>query len=269
MTSTAVPAVPELVRRRLSAPAVLRLALTEARRMLLHPAMLAIALIVLVAVVADPGQPTQRSVLADGLEYIFLLYYGLAVLFAANLVASSARRSGLESQFQAAPVSAQARTVASCLAVLGLVVPAGLAAAASHALTYAGETDPKALSVAELLVIPLCALGAGMLGVTVARWLPWPGAALLVGVLLVLWVGATHELDTWAWFVPWSTSHTWTGLPALEGGSQRWHAVYLVGLAGLAALAAVLRHPGHRRGLLVASALMGAATLTAGLLQLP
>ena len=59
------------------------------------------------------------------------------------------------------------------------------------------------------------------------------------------------------------------GNDAMGAGSHGWHAVYLLGLCGLAALAALLRHPAHRRVLLVLGALVGIATLAAGLAQLP
>lgn len=270
MTTVDVSATVARAARGSTAVSVLRLARTEARRILLHPAHLPLALIALALCgIPVPGLPEiqARTDIKDGLEYVFLLWYWLLVFFAANLVACGARRCGADSQLDATPVSGQARTLAVLLGVGGPVVFAGLVAAGIYALTYGGGTDLEgALTPAELAVLPLGALGAGLMGVATARWLPWPGAPLGVMVVLVVWVGANPG---GAWWAPWSASPTFLDDPVLLGGSQAWHAGYLLGVAMLAGLAALLRHRPHRRALLAASALVGAATLAAGILQLP
>lgn len=253
--------------------AVFRLAGTEARRILLHPAALVVALVFL-ALLGFDRRPLESlrnpSMVKEGLEYFFLLYYGLLMFFAVNLVASSARRSGAEGQLAAAPLSGQQRTLATCLAVLAPVAVASLAAAGIYALSHGGAvTLAKALTPAELMVIPLCALGSGLLAVAVARWLPWPATSLGVAVALVFWVAFVQEKAGWAWSAPWTASHTWVEHPTLLGGSQGWHAVYLLGSAILAGLAALLRHNDNRRRLLLAAGLVVIGTVVAGTLQLP
>lgn len=269
MTTLDIPATVARAPRGSTALSVVRLARTEARRILLHPVHLAVVLSALTltgtAVVGG-----TRSDIRWGLEIVFLLCYGLVAFFAANLVASSPRRSGADSQLDATPVSGQARTLAVLLGTVGPVLFAGLGAAGIYAVTYGGTTDlDEAMTPAELAVIPLCALFAGLIGVAVARWLPWPGASLAVVVALMITVGAAADAAGGAWWVPWTASPTFHRDSALLGGSQAWHAVYLGGLAILAALAALLRHRPRRRGLLAALGLAAAATLAAGMLQLP
>lgn len=255
-----------------TAVAVLRLARVEGRRMLLHPVHLALVLAVLAVGVTDDPLTVFRQPAAakEALDTVFILYYGLVVYFSANLVASSARRSGADTQFDATPLTGQARTAASCLGVLAPTGVAGLAAVVIHAVTYGGAVVlPDALSPAELLVIPLYTLGAGLLGIAVARWLPWPGMPLGVMVALFMWVAVADGHGNWAWSMPWTASYAIVEQPALLGGSQVWHTVYLGGLTTLAGVAAVLPHRRRRRGLLATGVLVAAATLVAGTLQLP
>lgn len=258
MTAVDASAATRSVTPRGTGVAVLRLARAEGRRVVLHPAFL--ALLGMFAVVGVNG-----VLLGEALDR----YYLPLVFFAANLIASSARRSGTEELLAAAPVSGQARTAAVCLAVLAPTVLAGVAAAALYTVTYGGTDLEKALTIAELLAVPACALGGGLLGVAVARWLPWPGAPLAVMVALVAWSGAAQEKANWIWTSPWTTAHGWLDHPAVLDGSQAWHAVYLAGLAMSAGFAALLRHRSHRAALLATSALVAAATLAAAILQLP
>ncbi len=265
--------LPDIVARSLPGAtpvAVLRLARTEAWRIVRHPVHLG-SVVAFVSVTGIGSgvafEPGRGPLVREGLEFFFTLYYGLIVLGAANLVASSARRGGADPQLDAAPLSGQARTAALCLAVLGPVLIATVAAVVIHALPHDGfGAENAALTPAELLAIPLCVLGAGLLGVAVSRWLPWPGAPLAVAVALVAWViGGGGQGSWWA---PWLTSYSFIEDDALLG-SQAWHAVYLAGLSSLATIAALLRHRPHRGALLVAAAGVAAATLAAGIVQLP
>ncbi len=86
---------------------------------------------------------------------------------------------------------------------------------------------------------------------------------------MFMWVAVADGQGNWAWSMPWTTSYAIVEQPALLGGSQVWHAVYLGGLTALAAVAGVLPHWRHRRGLLATGVLVAAATLIAGTLQLP
>ncbi len=252
---------------------ILRLAATEARRILLHPVHLLFGA-ALVAVMGLSGDPrtvfSDAANVSEGLAYLFLLYYGLVVFVAANLVASSPRRSGADTQLAATPVGGFGQTAAVCLGALGPAGVGGIVAAIIYQLSY-GAVVPvaKSFAVAELLVLPLCALGAGLLGIAVARWLPWPVVPLVVLVGMVMWVALAQGKGNWAWSVPWTTSYAFIDDNALREGSQAWHAAYLAGLASLAALAALLRHPGHRRLLLGSAVLVTVATGVAGVLQLP
>ncbi len=251
--------------------AVGTLARREARRMVRHPAyllMLSYFLVLGGAEAADVGLPSRTTV-HEILTMIALMYFGVTTFFAANLVASSARRAHAESQLAAAPTTAQSRTLATCLGVLGPTAVAAAVATAIWIVQTAGETLPRAMAPAELATIPLCTLGAGLLGVATARWLPWPGAPLIVLIAVIAWVFAVAEKDTVWWTTPWTMSPNFYDTVGLHAGSQWWHAAYLLGLSLLAGLAALLRYPSHRRPLLVLAAVLWIGTLAACWAQLP
>ncbi len=264
-------ATPALAGRQASARAVASLALIEARRLVLHPAYLAlIGLLVLTAGMdaVDSLAPTRGST-ASLLE-LLLLFVPLMSFFPAHLVASSVRRANAEDTLDAAPLTARARTLALCLATLG---PAALSAVGVFAYWWvayrAGPVLEGPLPLGAVASVPLLFVGAGVLGVATARWIRVPGAALAVVVGLVAWTIAFGNAPIGAWFCPWVVAYAEAENPLAANGSHLWHAVYLFGLSSLAAVAALLRHAGGRRSLLAAGALVAVLTAVAGWAQLP
>lgn len=260
---------PDLITSAPAGGAVGVLARREAWRTVRHPVYLALLLYfgVLGAVQAGglgiPGRETVRE-FATG---IGLLWIGPATFLATNLIASSARRAHAESQLAATPTSGQARTLAVCLGVLGPTAAATGFAGILWLIEHVGGVMDRAQRPAELAVIPLCALGGGLLGVAVAEWLPWRGAPLVVLFALIAWVVAVFDRGDLRWTAPWSMTSEYADEIVLPG-SHLWHAVYLLGLGLLAAVAALLRHPSHRRPLLALGAALWIGTLAAGWAQL-
>jgi hypothetical protein len=253
------------------APAIGTLARREAWRMVRHPVYLFVLVYVLLVSGIEavdlglPSRDTMRSVL----DSFGLMFFGIATFFAANLVASSARRARAESQLAAAPTSAQTRTLATCLGVLGPTAVAAGFATLIWLIEHVGTDLPLAQGPAALAVIPLCTLGGGLLGVAAAQWLPWPGAALIVVVAMIAWVVAAGNNVDLRWTSPWTMSPEFHDDFLLTAGSQVWHAVYLLGLGLLAGVAALLRYPSHRRPLLALGAALWIGTLAAYWAQLP
>jgi hypothetical protein len=251
--------------------AVGTLARREAVRIVGHPvyAVLLLYFVLLVGLEATTGLwPPSRESVRDLLVTLGVLWLGPATFFAANLIASSARRAHAESQLAATPTTAQARTLATCL---GVLLPAGLAiglAAILWLVEHTVGTMQNAQGPAELAAIPLCTLGGGLLGVAVAVWLPWRGLPLIVMFVLLAWVVAVMNRGAIQWTAPWTMSPGYDVIRP-TAGSQDWHAVYLLGLGLLAAVAALLRHPSQRRPLLALGAVLWIGTLAACWTQLP
>lgn len=243
------------------------LAALHARRIVLHPVVLiGLAWSVLSLGIGLPDTPYERYSTMTGILAFFL---GPLSFFAANLVASAERRSGADEWTPALPMSPARRTTALLLACLA---PAGVTLALDLTLfAIVGQPDPVLhLQWAHVASVPATVLGGAVLGVAVARLLPWPGAALLVMVSLVatnLWVGNRHPyLGFYVDFAEWTSSDA---VPALEPGSGTWHLGFLVSLTGLAACGALLRDARRPWLPFLGGAACGVLVLVAGVAQLP
>lgn len=183
--------------------------------------------------------------------------YGVAMLFAGNLVASRDRRADSGELLSATPLSRRTRTAAL---LLGSAGPAAVCGAVVLLLAVAFDAsgfyaDP--LTPWHLLQGPLTVLGAGLLGVMVARCAPVPGAVLLVLAALVT--------------VP-LLPDPWSGLGIAgwsDPGSIAWHCAYLAGLCAMAVAGALVpeaRRPGR---VVAVGAVLTGLTAAAGWMQLP
>jgi hypothetical protein len=241
----------------------------EAWRLVRHPLHLAgLALFLLVVVLTpDDGARDAFSAVTTG----GLAFHGVLTFFAANLVTSRSSRDGSEELLASAPTGERGRTGAACLAVLGPVAVDVLVVVVATGVYEALGLFEVRPTPAHLLTMPLLVLGGGLLGVMTARWLPFPGAALLVMAGMVaadLWTTGpgAYFLGTYVDFTVWTDSGAWGGLVP---GSAGWHAAYLACLCGMAAVGALLRDRGRRRALLALGALLTAGAVLTGWAQLP
>lgn len=265
-----------------AARAVTLLALREGRRMITRPVYWVIVAGLLMRggiSVFDPGSTAlQVRGAIRGLLSGLPIYGALATLFAASLVATSPRRSGAESQFAPAPLDPRLRTLATGLGVL--VGPTAVAGLLTLGLAYLehGLRPPlaDAFQAWDYVQLPLLWLGAGLLGVAAASWLPWPGIPLALFVGLIAWtLVSSQQLDHGrgvGYLMPFSiSSHDALGLGVSSArGHLGWHAVYLLGLCLLALAVALVRHRSVRDGAVLAfSAASLFVTVSAAWMQLP
>lgn len=249
------------------ARAIAVLALAEARRLVMHPAMfIGFAMSMLILGTRPMGEGYGRYAEVTGGSSTGL-YLPLIVFTAANLCASRTRRARTAELFDATAATSFDRTLAQCLAALGpaavvLVLVLG-------SLTYysvLGPNLPAIPPLAQLLSLPLTVLGAGTLGVMVARWLPYRGAALVVLVGLVFgsaFVSSEYRMLITLVEYAHETDAGWV----LSRKPDVAHAAYLLGLDVMAVIGALLVHAGRRRALLALGAVVTAATLWAAVLQ--
>lgn len=243
------------------------LARVHAIRMVRHPVLLvAVVWGVLGIGVSLPDTPYEEYSAMTGMV-AFLV--GPLAFFAANLVASSGRRSGADEWTPSLPLPALHRTVALLLACAG---PAAVAAALDGVVLLVVRADglEMALRWQHVASVPVTVLGGALLGVAVARLLPWTGLPLVVMVALVTFNAAlTPAYSYLGFYVDFADWTAGDAIPALLPGDASWHLVYLLALCGLAAAGALLRDA-HRRWVpLVSGAALGALVLVAGTLQLP
>ena len=266
--SVGVTAASRAVVRTSGVPVWAALGVTEIRRLVLHPVFL--GGLALLSVTAGLGRelgprPSYSMITSAG------IFIGPFTFFAANLLASRDRRHGSEEWLSALPAPRQARTAAAQVACAGqATVAAVLLTIVAASFSQAGLLlrDPPFLEMAS---VPLSVLGAGLLGVMVARWAPIPGAALMVMVSLVAVHVALPErvmlLGSYVEFARWGeTTDEWAGV---IDGSRSWHVVYLAGLCAMAAIGALLPDVRRRVPVLLLGVAVTAVTALAGWAQLP
>ena len=195
---------------------------------------------------------------------------GPIAFFAANLVASSGRRSGADEWTPSLPMPRLHRTSALLLACLA---PAAFAAvldlAVLSAIRLYGGLDMH-VQWQHIASVPVTVLGGAVLGVAVARLLPWTGVPLVVVVALVsfnLWVTTKDPyLGFYVDYAEWTTPGNM--VPAMVPGDPSWHLVFLLALTGLAGCGALLRDARRWWLPFTMGALLGVVVLVSGTLQL-
>jgi hypothetical protein len=240
----------------------------HAARMVRHPVLLlGVLWYALVAGVPHlPTTPYDQYAVVTGTVAFAL---GPLAYFAANLVASSGRRSGADEWTPSLPLPALHRT---CALLLACLAPAALALALDLVVMVAIKADGGLIFPVRwqhLASVPVTVLGGAVLGVAVARLLPWLGTPLVVAVGLVVfnfWVSESDPyLGFYVDFAVWTRNDV---IPAMTPGSPGWHLLYLAALVCVAACGALLRDARRRWAPLLAGAALGAVVLVAGAAQL-
>lgn len=273
MTAAVVRRRAVAVRRPAVLPVAREVALAEARRIVTSPLVLVGAGLYCAMIVVSSGDGPGSGY--DGLLTGPTFFIGVFTFFAAHLAASRPRRDGCLDQLASFPTRPLSRTAGLCLAA---VAPALLAAglmALVMAWYASGRVDlPVWPSAGELAAGPLTVLGGALLGVLVARWLPFPTAPVLVMVAVVAvtfvlsdgWGGRYSMLSPYTTFSVYVDDGSWGGHTA---GSPAWHAIYLAALCGMAAAGALLRDARRPVVPFAAGAALTVLAVVAGTAQLP
>ena len=256
------------------------LALLEARRYLRSPIFLIGVGLLLWTTVVATGDFSQNGGVTDPGDQAFLPAFclGLLGVFVGHQLTRSLEVSG--EAIGASPSDGVRRTAALCLACLvpGVVALAWVGwmylALAVEDIPLSGAISAGARA-AMLLSGVVTAVGGPLFGVLVARWLRFPGSALVAVVVLAGWVlGSTVALamppsragtllHLSAPLTAWSSADRPRSPAWVAGGSPGWYLGYVLLLCGLAATAALLPSATTpRRGrLLRLLALLGVAAL--------
>jgi hypothetical protein len=250
---------------RLLAPLVGR----EARRLARHPVLWLVPVVVVVTTALDGASGGRTAGYWYGTIFRAVAFFGpLFVLFAANLVASGARRGQAEEMLNVTPSTDTRRTVAVSLGVALPLAATGAIGVVAMVLIDSVKTIPPAdlQSAGELAQLPFILAGAGLLGVLAARWLPFAGGVLIVFVAATLGgVVLFGRFDSGIWWMWWSTSMP---IGRRAPGEPWLHAAYLAGLCVCATVAAVYRDRTQWPRLALVGAPILAATVAIGWLQL-
>lgn len=241
------------------------LARSEGRRLLRSPLVLVGAGLMLLALFGDgPWVASIDSTAADA-PFMSLLVAAMT-LVASNLAAQRGRRSGTEELFAAAPAQPRTRTGAHLLAVIW---PAAVSVVIPVLVVVTGNSygQPDLSDLADLAVGPLLVVGAGALGVMLARWAPTPAAGPLACVAIIaLEAFLTSPVvltSGWRYMAFWFDA---ADIDLLPPRPALWHVVYLVALIAMAVVGSLLRH-GLRPRLAMAGAVAIAVMATSAVAQ--
>jgi hypothetical protein len=244
-------------------PATARaLAVTEARRLLRHPAFLAGVVVTVLLVALVGGEPAPDW---PGWSMNIVLVFaplGWFTIVATDLMALRDRRAGTSELIDTTPATPATRTVALALATLATipVTVALLAGAGAYAMWRhdpIGAPVPRELAVALVLVV-----GGGVVGIAVARWVPRAiagVAAVVVVIQLQIWM-TRSTISPSRWLAFWVEPPA-IGLLEVHPRPALWHLAWLLAWVAIMAVVAVARHGLHRPLL----ATVAAAVLVAAL----
>lgn len=247
----------------------------EARRLARHPVVWLVPVVVVAATAVETPTGGRTAGYWYGTIFVALAFFGpLIVLFAANLVASTARRSRAEEMLQVTPTAATRRTLAMCLGIALPLAGVGLVGVGAMGLIDGLNDIPpdQVLTAGELAQLPFILAGAGLLGVLAARWLPFVGGVLITFVIATLGASVVFKrVAAGSWWMWWSTSNNFGDAPPVASlpGEPWLHAAYLAGLCACATIAAVYRDRTQWTRLVLVGGPVLAATLALGWLQLP
>ncbi len=255
------------------APAlVVRLAASESRRLLRHPAMLVGFALWFVATSESFIRNEIAVVQAFEMLTSLSFFPGIPAMVAAHMVATRDRRAGTLDLLGSTPARTEERVRALCLAAFAPAVVALVLQAAQLAMLLSIDAFAVTPSVWHVLQAPITVLGACLLGTMVGVWAPSAVAPVLTTVLMVAAHLAVAERDPAQLFVPvvfWADWGPFDGTVwfGWHPGSPAGHVVYILGLCGLAAAAAVVRVAERRRPVVVLGLLAMAVAAAGAVLQ--
>ena len=249
-------------------PVPVALAGFDARRLV--PRLLTVLLALVMVRAVSAARPTETY---NGVNQSVGFYWAMLGLLVLVLVATVGGRDRDHEALQALPVGPRSRVRGMALTLVLIALGVYLLAVARWMTLRGGSYDALLPDAWELAQPALMVLGGGLLGLLVARLLPVWAAVPVAAIGAIFWTGTLGATDRWVMLAPmyeWVQYDEGNPLAAtLQPGSFAWHNAFLLGLCGLGLVAALLREPGRRLGLVLAGTALTAATVAAAVLAVP
>lgn len=235
----------------------------EARRIARSVAFLVFVLLTILAM--DTASTPTNAVLASIEVAVGLVPLGWCLLVLTDLATLRDKRHGVNMFTDTLPASQTARTGGHLLG--GLVgVPVSVVLLAIWLFLSPDRVGSPDLL--ELVVPLLLVAGGAVLGVAVARWLPWALMTVPVILITIFITGKVGEARiSRTRFLGFIANGSQTGLPSLEVRPTALHLLWLLAWTAMMAVVALLRYD-RSRGLIGITVAIGAVIVVAGAGQL-
>ncbi|MEZ5380747.1 MAG: hypothetical protein R2754_03005 [Microthrixaceae bacterium] len=227
--------------------AVPALSIFESRQVLTHPTwLITLALLTTLTTtltLMEPDGSIPHDAPVTWFTVIGIPVAALALVVSLHRIGTRARRRTEEIE-AATPTAPRARTVAlliACWSPLPIMVGALATGVITSQLAYSNMPPLALWHVVHVLGFLLAGVGGAVVGVLLARWLPFAVAPLL-GIVAIIWLnnGVDHLHPRFRWLRV-AVESDYGGM--FDVRPVGWSAVFIVGLILLGACLAVWRHP--------------------------
>jgi len=193
---------------------------------------------------------------------------GPMILIAANLITRRELRAGTRQLIAATPVTERRRLAGLLCAAAGPALLTAVLIMLTATLYRLLGADPVWWpDITEYAVQPVRLLGAGLLGVMIARWLADPIRPALLACVVAVAMIVVSRSDNAMLRTALSALFVFNDLHA-KAFDVGWHVGYLLCLDAMAAIGALLATPGPRRALCAVGAVSVAGAVFTGWAQL-
>ncbi|MEO8695684.1 MAG: hypothetical protein ABI658_19355 [Acidimicrobiales bacterium] len=226
---------------------VLQLARVEAYRLHVHPGTL-IGFALMLALAPLAIFHTERIDLgtAESDQLLVCVLFAWGALVASACAVLRSRRHRTDELFATLPMPMESRTTAHLLATSSLIVAGVIVTALVFIVSATRAFGTPRWSIVALG--PVLIVGAAVLGVAVARWIPIVGAAFAACIATIIVQANFHQQSPqWRWLHFLVEADVADHYRELEIRHDEWHLVFVVASIGLPVAVALLRSGRTRR----------------------
>lgn len=245
------------------------LARADSRRLLRHPAFLVGVVLTPLMMVAATGPEDQWRVISP-MTALALVPLGWFTIVAVNLLALRPARTGTAELFATLPAPQPVRSAGLLATAWVAATSAALLAVGWTALALTRDDLTGSPQWSEIAAGVLVVAGSVMVGVAVARWLPFAALGVAAAVAVSILQARFLDVTTWPWDRPQADPLRFLGFLAepasagdtvLEVRPAGWHLVYLAALVAFMGIVALARDGVPRRLAAALVAALGVVTV--------
>ncbi|HUP71431.1 MAG TPA: hypothetical protein VM282_00135 [Acidimicrobiales bacterium] len=226
---------------------VLQLARVEAFRLHVHPGtIIGLALMLSLGPLAIFTSERIDLGTAESDQLLVCVLFAWGALVASACAVLRSRRHHTDELFATLPMTIESRTAAHLLATASLMIAGAIVTALVFIVSATSGFGTPRWSIVALG--PVLIVGAAVLGVAVARWVPLVGAAFAACLATIIVQANFHQQSPqWRWLHFLVYADVADQYRELEIRHDEWHLVFVVASIGVPVAVALLRSGWTRR----------------------